>query len=237
VEGRDGMGKASKAKLRANAKYNAKTYEKVSFDSRKEYRLTELVNYAAALKKISKAQYIESAIQSQLAHDGITIDMLPVDSKYIPPAETKQAKQYMIYLVTEWMEDDSEWFELDVDDSDDIAVEDFDFDYRHEDYVSIFQTLKAAKDYIRNKFKRKAHPEKWGYTIYGRVFEANTKRDAYDMYREMAQEALEKVEKSLIDAEADDGGAILDFVRLLKDEQEPDYVEDVKYEEDGNEQG
>lgn len=206
------MGRSSEARLRATAKYNSKTYEKVSFDSRKEYRLTELVNYAAKKKGVSKAQYIENAIQSQLAHDGITIDMLPTDIEYTPQLEAPAPKRYLVYMVTEKFLDESD--------------EEFDFIFNPEEYVSIFQTLKAAKDYIANKFKRKAHPEQWAYTIYGRSFETKNKRDAYDAYRQMAYDA-----NSIVDGPLEDGDMIPDFIQLMEEKQKPEYVEVVKYED------
>ena len=68
---------ASKARIKANARYNAKTYEQIKFQSRKENRLRELIAIAADKRGISSAQYIVEAVQVQFNTDGITPDMLP----------------------------------------------------------------------------------------------------------------------------------------------------------------
>lgn len=213
-----GVGR-SEAKKRADLKSRKKIYDQITLVDRKENRLRELLGIASSQTNLSKNEYMINAVYTQLSRDGITIDMLPTDGKYTAPAKINEAKQYEIYLVTEWMLEDDftyqtyfdhpEWF----------------FEY----YVSVFQTVKAAKDYIRNKFKRKAHPEQWGYTIYGRSFEANTKRDAYDAYREMVKEAIAEADEML--AVADDGDEVKDFLQILNEKQEPDLVEPVTYDD------
>lgn len=209
----------SKKRYESNKRYNDKTYDRLGFVARKEERLDEMIALGAEKSNKTKSVYMKDAILAQLSRDGITIDMLPTDGKYTAPVEPNEAKQYEINLVTEWMLEDDftyqtyfdhpEWF----------------FEY----YVSVFQTVKAAKDYIRNKFKRKAHPEQWGYTIYGRSFEANTKRDAYDAYREMVKEAIAEADEML--AVADDGDEVKDFLQILNEKQEPDLVEPVTYDD------
>lgn len=67
----------TEAQKRANMKYAKKAYIKVSFDSRREDRLNDLVKLAADKHGISKAEYISGAIQARLELDGITIDQLP----------------------------------------------------------------------------------------------------------------------------------------------------------------
>lgn len=68
---------ASKARIEANARYNAKTYEQIKIQIRKELRMQELLEIACTQTGKSKAQYITEAIQTQLDRDGITPDVLP----------------------------------------------------------------------------------------------------------------------------------------------------------------
>lgn len=68
---------ASKARIEANQRYAKKAYEQIKFSSRKENRLSELIEYAASAKHMSKAQYIAEAIAEALKRDGIGIDALP----------------------------------------------------------------------------------------------------------------------------------------------------------------
>jgi hypothetical protein len=127
-------------------------------------------------------------------------------------------------MVTEWMDD--QWTNDPVSQRpEEKDMFDY-FDLRMEEYVSVFQTLKAARDYIANKFKRKAHPEQWGYTIYGRSFETKNKRDAYDAYRQMAYDA-----NSIANGPLEDEGSVLDFVQVMEEKQKPEYVKVVKYKD------
>ena len=68
---------ASEAKIRANARYNNKTYDVVQIRVLKTERINDLVDMAASRSNTSKASYILAAIKQQLAKDGITIDSLP----------------------------------------------------------------------------------------------------------------------------------------------------------------
>ena len=68
---------ASEAKIRANARYNNKTYDVVQIRVLKTERINDLVDLAASRSNTSKAAYILAAIKTQLAKDGITIYMLP----------------------------------------------------------------------------------------------------------------------------------------------------------------
>ena len=209
----------TKKKYASNKKYNDKTYELLGFRSRKEERLDELIVLGAEKTNQTKSMYMKNAIKSQLVRDGITIDMLPSDSKYVPVTEAARPKQYLIYMVTEWMIDNPEDFQAYIDKT----------GLFFEEYVTCFQTLKAAKDYIKNKYKRKAHPEQWCYTIYGRSFEAKNKRDAYDLYRQMVQDAL-KLETDSLNNATDDDSIILEFISILEEQKKPEYVEVLNYE-------
>lgn len=68
---------ASEAKIRANARYNNKTYDVVQIRVLKSEHINDLVDLAASRSNTSKAAYILAAIKTQLAKDGITIEDLP----------------------------------------------------------------------------------------------------------------------------------------------------------------
>ena len=57
--------------------YNAKAYEQIKINSRKENRIGDLLDIACSKTGLSKAQYILNAIKTQLEKDGINADMLP----------------------------------------------------------------------------------------------------------------------------------------------------------------
>ena len=67
----------SEAKKRADAKWAKKTYDQIKFNSRKEKRLSELIDLASTQVGKSRAQYIEAAIYKQLSADHISINDLP----------------------------------------------------------------------------------------------------------------------------------------------------------------
>lgn len=67
---------ATKAKIKANAKYNRKAYESISIRVPKSLCLNNILTVAAQKAGKSKAQYIYDAIETQLHYDGITIDCL-----------------------------------------------------------------------------------------------------------------------------------------------------------------
>ena len=206
--------KLTDARKRANKKYYSKTYEKISFDSRKELRLRELLNLAALKLKTSIAQYAINAIQIQLAKDEITIDMLDQPIKQ-QESKVNKFKQYMIYMVTSWNATPEEYEEIQNGTA-----------FTFEEYVSTFQTLNLSKNYIKRKYDKKAHPEDWYFTIYGRYIEADSKADALDKYRKMAQDAIKEENENFGN---EDGW--LDFLGILNKYREPDYVEVVKYED------
>lgn len=205
----------TKRQYETNKKYNDKTYEQLGFRSRKAERLDELIALGAEKTGQTKSMYMKSAIQSQLTRDGITIDMLPVNSKYIPPApEPKQPKRYMIYMVTTWDATPEEYEEV-------LAGNGFVF----EEYVSVFQTLAMAKKYIANKYAKKPYPEQWYFTIYGREIEAENKLEAANKYRQMTKDAIAEENRGLDSEEGTE-----EFTVLLNKYRKPDYVEIVKYD-------
>lgn len=69
--------KASKARIAANGRYNAKTYDQFAFRSLKSKRLPELLEIAINQSNQSKNAFIESAVFEKLARYGITINGLP----------------------------------------------------------------------------------------------------------------------------------------------------------------
>lgn len=65
-----------KKQYQRQKKYNAKAYEQIKIQSRREKRLNELIKYAAQKRNISASAYIVMAIEQQLSYDNITIDSL-----------------------------------------------------------------------------------------------------------------------------------------------------------------
>lgn len=61
---------ASEAKIRANARYNNKTYDVVQIRVLKTERINERIALAASRTNTSKAAYILAAIKTQLSKDG-----------------------------------------------------------------------------------------------------------------------------------------------------------------------
>ena len=153
-------------------KYQKDHYNTLSLRFKKEDEVLRLLDYASKTLGITKGDYVREALMKQFKHDGLSIDMLPTNSKYTPPApEPKQPRRYMIYTITErWAIDD--------DDAPDK-------------YVAIFPTLKAAEKYARNKFERKAYPADWTYIIYGRYMEGDNQRDAWDKLKVLVKNELE----------------------------------------------
>ena len=209
----------TEAQKRADKKSRRKIYDMLSFQVRRELRLRDLLNYAAEKFKTSLAQYATSAIQDKLTHDGITLDILPPDTKFIPEPETKQSKQYMIYLVTSWTASPEEYKQKALGKLPLL-----------EDYVSTFQTLTNAKAYISKKYPKKAHPEDWYFTIYGRYFEAYTKLEAYEKHKQLIESAMNEQDKSMED-DSDGLGGWTFWLDAMNQMHKPDYVEIVKYSE------
>ena len=65
------------AQNRATTKYNAKAYEQIKIFSRREDRISEQIETAAARRGISKAAYILDALRAALDRDGISAADLP----------------------------------------------------------------------------------------------------------------------------------------------------------------
>lgn len=153
-------------------KYQKDHYNTLSIRFKKEDDVLPMLDYASRTLGITKGDYVRDALMNQFKRDGITIDMLPADSKYTPPApEPKQPRRYMIYIITErWAIDD--------DDAPDK-------------YIAMFPTLKAAEKYARNKLERKPYPADWTYTISGRYMEGDNQRDAWDKLKGLVKKELE----------------------------------------------
>ena len=221
--------KMSKNKYESNRKYIKNRWEQLGFMYRKEERLNELVELGSIKKEQSKSAYMKDAIQSQLARDGITIDMLS-DEPLVIPEEPKPPKQCMVYLVTSlYLGEDK---------------------MPQEEYVTVVQTVAMAKKYIDNKFAAKARPEDWLFTIYGKNIEAQTKANARTTLSTIAKEAQKKVEnylyEAMLEASFEDeedgvvdsemehptlvGNRMISFTDMLwTDDFQPEYKEEVYY--------
>lgn len=195
----------TEARRKANDKYNQKAYESICFRSRKENRLGELLDLAVEKTGSSKAIYIESAIQSQLARDGITIDMLPADAKYTPPEpEPKQPKRYMIYMITERYINDR---------------------MTDNKYIACFPTLKAAEKYARNKLDKKIYPADWTYTIWGRYIEADKQVDAWNTLKDLIKKEVDKDKQTGLD------GNTPNYLDRINEVYPAEYSDDIVAEE------
>ena len=204
----------TEAQKKADRKSQKKIYDIISFPSRRENMLREQISYASNKRHISKTQYIINAIQTQLSVDEVTLDSLdkPIANTFKEP---ELSKQYMIYMVTSWNATPDEY----------IAIQN-NQQFAMEDYVSVFQALNLAKNYIKRKYTKKAYPENWYFTIYGRYIEADNKTEALDTYRQMAQDAVKEENDNFGN---EDGW--LDFLGILNKYRMPDYLEVVKYED------
>ena len=69
--------KNSDARIKANNRYNAKTYDQLRCNYRKDERLNDLVDFAAKKLGTSKADYIVTAVKNRLESDGIHLEDLP----------------------------------------------------------------------------------------------------------------------------------------------------------------
>ena len=223
-----GIGR-SEAKKRADKKYRKKIMTTISVVVKRSERLVEMVMLASKKLGVSRNRYLTNAIQSQLARDGITIDMLP-DEPLVIPEEPKPPKQCMVYLVTSlYLGEDK---------------------MPQEEYVTVVQTVAMAKKYIDNKFAAKARPEDWLFTIYGKNIEAQTKANARTTLSTMAKEAQKKVEnylyEAMLEASFEDeedgvvdsemehptlvGNRMISFTDMLwTDDFQPEYKEEVYY--------
>lgn len=209
-EGENKIGKGesmarSEAQKRADMKSRRKIYKQITLVDRKENRLMELVDMASVKTSKSKNLYMVDAIYSQLARDGITIDMLP-KSTDVPQKVTKQPKQYMVYMLTNeyvFPED------IEIDEDGNTSY------WRQEEYVAVFGTLESARKYALNQLARKPKPENWHYTIFGKYYSAMTKAEAVKMYRDQIKEDFDSV-------------FFEDAMAIIK----PDYEEIVEYKGD-----
>ena len=209
-EGENKIGKGesmarSEAQKRADMKYHKNRYDTITFISKREDRLSELLQYASHQNNTSKTQYILQSIYSQLARDGITIGMLP-ESTDVPQKATKQPKQYMVYMLTNeyvFPED------IEIDEDGNTSY------WRQEEYVAVFGTLESARKYALNQLARKPKPENWHYTIFGKYYSAMTKAEAVKMYRDQIKEDFDSI-------------FFEDAMAIIK----PDYEEIVEYKGD-----
>lgn len=217
----------TEAQKRANENYRKKHLDYITIQTKKEDRIRDLVHLATHKMNCSSNEYMINAVKNKLNMDGITIDML--SDKPIKPVviekRTKpisQPKQHMVYLVTSAYLDDED--KINMQNGTALVFE---------EYVAVLSTLNMAKTYIQNKLKKKAHPEDWQFTIYGRYFEASTKLEATNKYREMALEAVKKEDESW-NNDTDEYGSIeiAYFIYTLDKYRKPDYVEVIRGDKD-----
>ena len=198
----------SRSKQLSNRKWDKENYDQILVRFPKGTReLIKLTNTS------SINGYIKDAVYDKLNNDGIKYSMLG-EQVAQKQEVSQQPKQYMIYMVTSWNATPEEYKAIQCG-----------AELAFEEYVSTFQTLIMAKNYIKRKYTKKAHPEEWYYTIYGRYIEADNKLDALDKYRKMAQDAV----KEENDGVGNEDGWY-DFLTILNRYRKPDYVEVVKYE-------
>lgn len=79
------------AKSKADARFDAKTYEQIAIKSRREDRLRDLIALAASRTGVSSGEYIRSAIWARLQADGIersALDDLPPHGRRLNAADT-----------------------------------------------------------------------------------------------------------------------------------------------------
>lgn len=225
--------KISKSRYEANRRYDKKTYDMLGFRIRKEERFGELVSLGAKKNNKSRTDYMIDAIRSRLARDEITIDMLPENTKLVVPVEPKprEKKTCMVYLVTSFYSGKES--------------------YNSEKYVTVLESLEMARKYANNKLDKKAYPEDWVFTIYGKNFEVNNKAEARVKLRQMAKNAEEKLDEQIWeevdrieDEEVDDddnewtgwvdanlvgGNRLTSFTDLLwTDDFKPEFVEEIR---------
>ena len=204
MEGRDGVA-LTKKQYESNKRFNDKTYEQLGFRSRKDERLDELIAMGAKKTGQTKSMYMKSAIQAQLARDGITIDMLPHDTKYIPPEpEPKQPKRYMIYMITERYINDR---------------------MTDNKYIACFPTLKAAEKYAMNKLDKKIYPADWTYTIWGRYIEADKQVDAWNTLKDLIRKEVEEDKRTGLD------GSTPNYLDRINEVYPAEYTDDIVAEE------
>lgn len=169
---KDEVNGVGKNKSSTVVKYQKDHYNTLSLRFKKEDEVLPMLDYASKTLGITKGDYVRDALMNQFERDGISIDMLPADTKYTPSApEPKQPRRYMIYIITER-------FILD-------------YDYEPDKYIAMFPTLKAAEKYARDKLDRKPYPADWTYTIYGRYMEGDNQRDAWNKLKVIVRDELE----------------------------------------------
>ena len=224
--------KMSKSKYEANRRYDKKTYDMFGFRIRKEERLGELMSLGAKKNNKSRTNYMIDAIRSQLTRDEITIDMLPENTKLVIPVELKprDKKICMVYLVTSFY----------------LGKE----LYSSEKYVTVLESLEMARKYANNKLDKKAYPEDWVFTIYGKNFEVKNKAEARVKLRQMAKDAEERLDEQIweevdciedekvddddewagwTDAKLVNGNRLTSFTDLLwTDDFKPEFVEEIR---------
>ena len=152
--------------------YLKQHYDSVLLKFRKDENILPLLELASKQTKVSKTNYIKLALEDRFNRDGITIDMLDDNCRIKSTRQKRKTKSLkLVYLLTSTYLCTGE-----------------------EKYLSVFGTINSAKIYIKQAISTKPYPSQWMFTLYGRKFEAQTKREAENMYREKAKDAINNFE-------------------------------------------
>ena len=204
MEGRDGVGRNKSSTV---VKYQKEHYNTLSLRFKKEDEVLRLLDYASKTLGITKGDYVRDALIEQFKRDRITIDMLPPDTKYIPPTpEPKGPKKYMIYMITEQYEFD-----------DDPAL--------RNKYIACLQTLKAAEKYVKDKLAKKVYPADWSYTIWGRNVEGSNKTEAWDTLKNLIRKEVDEDKRIGLDDNKPN------YLDRINDVYPAEYTDEIKAEE------
>lgn len=79
------------AKSKADARFDARTYEQIAIKSRREDRLRDLIAVAAGRMGVSSGEYIRRAIWARLKADGIdaaALDEMPPHGRRLNAVDT-----------------------------------------------------------------------------------------------------------------------------------------------------
>lgn len=183
------MAKSTQAKINASNRYKYKAYDTLQVAIKKEYRINDLVDYAACKTNKSKAQYVLDALKKQLECDGISIDILPPKDVSFTREKVgvkRTLKEYMVYetlitdkRVTFWVET-----------------------------LIITTDLEKAREKLSAAINKTKGDEYATPYIRGWKFEAYTKKDAISMCKEMIND---------VKYDMDDDGEVIEVFNHVRE--------------------